>query len=103
MVSGGPPRGGEADQSPVSESLAHEEAALLAPVRAGDMGSGDVADRHCGAAFHRDLIQLGAGDEADPVPVRREERHGRPLRPGELGGGRLIQAADEQLVGLPEA
>jgi hypothetical protein len=87
--------GGHPDQAP-RKTLADKEAALLTPMRAADLLSGDVPDRHHGAAFHGDLVQPVAGGEGDPLPVRREERHRRALRPRELGGCRLIQQADEQ-------
>ena len=96
-VSGGPPPAG-IRINPRFRRLAQEDAAVLAPV------APEKFRRRRRARPRRRLpqrfTQPGAGDEADPLPVRREERYGCALRPRELRGGRLIQAADEQPRGI---
>ena len=54
------------------------------------------------AAGDRDLLQLAAGEERDPLAVRREERAGRILGAGKRRGLQLIELPDEELrPGLP--
>ena len=74
--------------------LTHNDAAILRPTRTGD--DSDLSHRDHGAAVHRHLVDLVASREADPLPVGREERPARSLRPREFGGRRLIQATGEQ-------
>ena len=47
-------------------------------LRAGDVDAASHKRDHR-AAFHRDLVQLAAARESDPLPVRREERCKLPL------------------------
>src|SRR5271156_2188349 len=63
---------GKNPKQPLRIRYAHEDAAVLAPMRAG--GDVPVPERDCSAAFHGDLTHVAIGFESDPLSVRREEQ-----------------------------
>ena len=62
-----------------------------------------VAQRDRRAAGDRDLLQLAAGEERDPLAVRREERAGGALGAGERRRLQLVELADEEPRARPPA
>ena len=59
-----------------------------------------VAQHDDRPACHRDFLQLAAGEERDPLAVRREERQPASSVPIERRRFELIEAADVQLPDL---
>ena len=58
------------------------------------------ADGHRSAADHRCFLGLAAGEETNPLPIRRKEGGRCPIRPGEFCRGQGIERAKIQpLVG----
>ncbi len=75
--------------------VTHEDGTVLCPARAAE-DPVDGSHRHDGPSVDGDLADLVADGEANPLPVRREERQGGSLRTRQLGGRRLIEPAGEQ-------
>ena len=81
-------------------SVTHEDATVLGPARAGEVRRRSPTGTTAPPSTEI-LLTLLLADEANPLPVRREERPDCPLRSRELGGLRLIEAAGEQSWACP--
>ena len=91
--SGEPPVDGTRDKR--RSSLGKEDAPVFGPASAAAVGS--IAERDHGAARDGDLLQLAAGEEADRLPVGREERVARAFGSGQRRSLQLIEPAHVEL------
>ena len=81
-------------QQALGNGLTHKDAVVFTPARTAEVGG--ITERDRRAAIDGDLVQFTARGESDPKAIGREEWFGRALGSSELGGGALIQPAQEQ-------
>src|SRR6266576_7247432 len=82
---------GNSRQNAALGSERRDDVVVVTPSAAARSRS--VAQRLRSAAFHRNLFELSASEECNPLPVRREERTIRSFRSGQLGSLVLIETA----------
>ena len=100
-TSGVPPADGHARQAHAGASRREEDRPVLAPGPAPVVRR--IAERDGGAARDRDLLELAVGEEAEPLPVGREERVAGAFGPRQRGSLQLLEPPHVELRRWPPA